>query len=1001
MNKRYLQHGAQPRRSALTVALALGLGFTGLAYGQATTGSIFGSAPVAAGETVVITGQSGIARTVTVDESGRYSANSLPVGMYTVTLMRDGQTVSTRNNVTVKVSTGTDVSFDGAQNAQNLEGLTVTANSLPSIDVTGVDSRTVITAQQLRQLPLARSAEAIALLAPTAVQGSSFFTGPTGNSLVSFGGSSVTENAYYINGMNVTDPLNGLGGINLPYGSIDQEEVLTGGYGAAYGRSDGGVINQIGKRGTNEWHFGAQALYTPGSLRSDPRNIYVPSNGSLYQYRNDNKTSEIVESAYVGGPIIQDRLYMFASAEGHRTNGKSVGTAAGGTETVYSYNDPSWYGKIDWNINSSNVLELTGASTKTSYNGNIYGYDNDTRTMGDYLYSDTHTKTAASMWIAKYTGYLTDDLTVSAQFGKQNTDLYTQLPADFNADLIAVLSPDQQNPAYSGGGSGIGNTQTVLTTTDPAHQTKGTNYRLDVTYVLGDHTLTAGIDNQRTQDLSDGDYIPTNAGYAWEYNKLNDPSADISEGQVDSPSNYPGGADGYYVAQYRFRTAASVRVEQRAQYVEDAWQVSDNWLVKLGLRNDQFTNFNSDGQAYIRQTTPQWAPRVGFSWDVNGDSTFKIYGNAGRYYLALPTSVALRGASGSYYTRVFYTYTGIDQATGYPTGLTPINTINGVGAEFSENNEYGQAPDPRTVTATSLKAQYQDEYILGFDKQLNSAWTYGAKATYRSLKNEIDDTCNIELFTAKAESLGLDTANLRGCYFFNPGRGATFQVPDGNGGYGEMSFTKEELDFPQAKRNFYALNLYLDHPFDGTWWGRVDYTYSKSYGNSEGQVRSDIGQSDIAATVDWDYPSLMEYAGGLLHNDRKHQLKIYGGYQFTPEWNVSGNIAVLSGAPYSCLDFYGPDGTAPAYAGPYYHWCAGQPSPAGTAGRLPWQKIASFNVEYRPAFADHKLAFNANVYNVFNSQETTYQYEYNTSSYGRPRGFTTPRYIRFGVSYDF
>jgi hypothetical protein len=305
------------------------------------------------------------------------------------------------------------------------------------------------------------------------------------------------------------------------------------------------------------------------------------------------------------------------------------------------------------------------------------------------------------------------------------------------------------------------------------------------------------------------------------------------------------------------------------------------------------------------------------------------------------------------------------------------------------------------VTATSLKAQYQDEYILGFDKQLTSAWTYGAKATYRSLKNEIDDTCNIELFTAKAQSLGLDTANLRGCYFFNPGRGATFQVPDGNGGYGEMSFTKEELGFPKAKRNFYALNLYLDHPFDGTWWGRVDYTYSKSYGNSEGQVRSDIGQSDIAATVDWDYPSLMEYAGGLLHNDRKHQLKVYGGYQFTPEWNVSANLALISGAPYSCLDFYGTDGSAPAYAGPYYHWCAGQPAPAGTAGRLPWQKIASFNVEYRPAFADHKLAFNANVYNLFNSQETTYQYEYNTSSYGRPRGFTTPRYIRFGVSYDF
>ncbi|MBU6246171.1 MAG: TonB-dependent receptor [Xanthomonadaceae bacterium] len=1002
MNSVYMSRGTQLRRNALVAALAMGLGFAGAASAQSTTGTIFGTAPTT-GDTVVVTSQSGVQRSVAVDASGRYTAGSLPVGVYTVTLMHDGQAVSTKDNVTVKVSSGTEVSFagGGAENAQNLQGLTVTANALPSIDVSGVDSRTVITSQQLQQLPLARSAEAIALLAPGTVQGSSFFTGPTGNSLVSFGGSSVTENAYYINGMNVTDPLNGLGGINLPYGSIEQQEILTGGYGAAYGRSDGGVINQIGKRGTNEWHFGGQVLYTPRDLRSNPRNIYIPRTGSLFQHRADNTSSVMTESAYIGGPLIKDRLFMFASVEGDRTYGNSVGSASGGTETVYSYNDPKWYGKLDWNIDSNNVLELTGASTKTSYAGNIYNYDNSSFTRGSYLQADTHTKTAASMYIAKYTGYLTDNLTVSAQFGKQKTDLYTQLPSDFNADLIAVLSPDQQNPAYSGGGSGIGNTQTILTTTDPSHQTRGTNYRLDVTYVLGDHTLTAGIDNQRTQDLNDGDYIPTNAGYAWEYNKLNDPTSQILENLVDAPANYPGGATGYYVAKYRYRTAASVRVDQRAQYIEDSWQVNDRWLVKLGLRNDQFTNYNSDGQAYIRQTKPQWAPRVGFSWDVNGDSSFKVYGNAGRYYLALPTSVALRGASGSYYTREFYTYTGINPATGYPTGLTAINTAKGPGAQISENNEYGQSPDPRTVTATSLKAQYQDEYILGFDKQLNQAWTYGAKATYRSLKNEIDDTCNYQLFFAKAQAEGLDTTNLRGCYFFNPGRGATFQLPDGNGGYGQLHISKEEFGFPNAKRNYYGLNLYLEHPFDGTWWGRVDYTYSKSYGNSEGQVRSDIGQSDIAATVDWDYPTLMQYAGGILHNDRKHQLKVYGGYQITPEWNVSGNLALISGAPYSCLDAYGPNGTYPAYTGPYYHWCNGKPAPSGTAGRLPWQKILSLNVEYRPDFADHKLAFNANIYNVLNSQQPTYVYEYNLTSYLRPRGFTTPRYVRFGVTYDF
>ncbi|WP_225578094.1 TonB-dependent receptor [Rhodanobacter sp. 7MK24] len=983
------------RRTAL--ALALGMGFSGLAFGQSTTGSIFGQAP--AGDTVVATSATGVQRSVTVDADGRYTINGLPVGSYSVSLQKDGHEVSSRSNVTIQVSAGTDVSFSAAK---NLESVTVTANALPAIDVTSVDSRTVITAQQLKTLPLARSAEAIALLAPGATQGSSWFTGPTGNALVSFGGASVTENAYYINGMNVTDPLNGLGGIDLPYGSIEQQETLTGGYGAAYGRSDGGVINQVGKRGTNEWHFGGQALWAPTSLRSDPKNIYNPANGKIYQYRNDNKGWNTTYDAYIGGPLIKDKLFLFTSVEASKSKDTLVSTASSNTAYKRDFHDPKWYTKLDWNINDSNIVELTAASTKHQYNGDVYAYDTSTRTLGDFEGTDTSTKTSAQMWIAKYTGYITDNLTVTAQYGKQKTEIFTSAGASIDPSIIPIAGADSENPAYTGG-TPITNSQLSGTIGDPAHQTKGANYRIDLTYVLGDHTITAGIDNQRTQDLHDGEYIP--AGYNWEYGKV-DPGSFISETpsgemQVDTPSNYPGGAQGYYVDQYKYQTAASVRVEQRAQYIEDSWQVSDRWLLKLGLRNDQFTNFNSNGQPYIRQTKPQWAPRLGFSWDVNGDSSFRVYGNAGRYYLALPTSVALRGASGSLFTRTYYTYTGID-ANGYPTGLTPVNTVNGPGQPYSENLEYGQSPDPKTVTAKSLTAQYQDEYILGFDKQLNSAWTYGAKAVYRSLKNEIDDTCQVELFTAKALEAGLDPSNLRGCYFFNPGRAATFTIPDGKGGYGEIHLSNEELGFQHAKRNYYALNLYLNHPFDGTWWGRLDYTFSRSYGNSEGQVKSDTGQSDISATQDWDYPSLMEYQNGLLHNDHKHQLKVSGGYQITPEWNVSGVISMISGAPYDCLGAYGPNGTYPAYAGPYYHWCSGKPVPSGSAGRLPWQKTVSLNVEYRPAFADNKLAFNADVFNLFNSQKPTYIYEYqNAGQFGRVRGYTTPRYVRLGVTYDF
>jgi hypothetical protein len=108
MNKRNVR-GNQYRRNALSAALAVSLGFTGVAYGQATTGSVFGTAPVVAGETVrVVNNQTGFSREVPVDSSGRYSATNLPIGNdYTVSLISNGQVVSSQDHVAVSVNGGT------------------------------------------------------------------------------------------------------------------------------------------------------------------------------------------------------------------------------------------------------------------------------------------------------------------------------------------------------------------------------------------------------------------------------------------------------------------------------------------------------------------------------------------------------------------------------------------------------------------------------------------------------------------------------------------------------------------------------------------------------------------------------------------------------------------------------------------------------------------------------------------------------------------------------
>ncbi|MGY3232453.1 outer membrane receptor for ferrienterochelin and colicin [Luteibacter sp. HA06] len=325
------------RRSALALAVCTCLGGVSSVYAQSTTGAINGTVPVAGNETVVIENTNGFRREVQVDARGKYAANQLPLGTYSVSLQRDGATVDSRKDVSLRVGASTDVSFNGtpapagnAADATSLAGVTVTGTALPTIDVTSTDSRTVITSEQLAKLPLGRSAEAIASLAPGVVNNGGNFRSDNGNSVVSFGGAAANENAYYINGFNTTDPLNALGGLQLPYGAIDQQEALSGGYSAMYGRSDGGVISQVGKRGSNEWHFGAQVIWEPEWARASGPNLRyanVPASapaGDLYQPKSQNTQWTTTTSVYGGGPLVKDKLFFFVAAEFEKQNNNTV-----------------------------------------------------------------------------------------------------------------------------------------------------------------------------------------------------------------------------------------------------------------------------------------------------------------------------------------------------------------------------------------------------------------------------------------------------------------------------------------------------------------------------------------------------------------------------------------------------------------------------------------------------------------------------------------------------
>jgi len=835
-----------------------------------------------------------------------------------------------------------------------------------------------------------------------------------------------------------------LGASELPFGAIAQAQILTGGFGAEFGRSVGGVVNVTTKSGTNNWEYGFSASTEPSSMRSRPSDLYFgntklkpATDNTLYRARAENTQSRNILGGYVGGPIIQDKLFMFVSAETTRTNSSGVdaqnGIRVGGSEAG-GWNETKrtvdrYMGKFDWNITDDHRLELTliGDTPKNTITNSDFAYGTKDAN-GNYQrihkgivstekFEGNVSDNGAKVQILKYTGNITENFTVQALIGQSKSEHINTFKGYSPSLFVTTFDPSVQAPGLT-----YVNKQTLTSPTgsilpDGAND-KIDSFRLDLEYKLGAHTIRFGLDNNKLSSNNAGE--SSIGGGTWAYSRTPGGAADANDtfdlggGNSAGPGTSTSllGKQGYYVTKNIFTDVTNAYSNQNAQYLEDRWQITKNFLFVGGVRVEGFDNQNGDKVKYLEQKN-QIAPRLSAVWDVAGDASTKVFSSLGRYHLQIPTHLAVRGAGRATNTVQAFAYTGVD-ANGAPTGLTQLSE------PASSNNEYGQAKEPKTLSAVGLKPTYQDEITLGFEKALAPTLNVGAKGTYRKLGSTIDDFCDQRPFDKYATDHNIDTSNWGGfgCANFNPGQANSFYVDysgsTNNGGTAKnltlVNFTAADLGFPKAERTYQALDFFAEHPLSSGWYGKVNYTWSKSKGNTEGQTLSDVGQTDVAATQTWDYKELSIGANGLLPNNRTHQIKAYGFMEITPEWVMGGNLLLASGRPRSCLGRFLFDGTTPNYSnGP--HYCGGTSpalnvlSPRGDKGSLPWDKRLDMNIVYKPMMVKG-LALKMDIFNLTNAQTTqAVEERWNNgngvrTTYERILSTTAPRSVKLTAEYN-
>ncbi len=248
----------------------------------------------------------GLRRQVTTGTAGTYQLTGLPIGVYRITVEKDGFKSTSIDALTLSVGEGRTV--DARLEVGTSNEIVEVHSSAEAINRDSAEIGTVIDSEQIRDLPInGRSFATLMMLAPGAINAA----GGTERD-IRFNGRSRDDNNFTFDGIDASgiqeQPQKAEARLQIPLDSISEFRVSTATYTAESGAAGGGQVSVVSKTGTNDFHGGLFEF-----LRNDVLDSRSPFDVPQIPPFHMNQFG-----GSIGGPVVRNRGFFFFNYEGIR-----------------------------------------------------------------------------------------------------------------------------------------------------------------------------------------------------------------------------------------------------------------------------------------------------------------------------------------------------------------------------------------------------------------------------------------------------------------------------------------------------------------------------------------------------------------------------------------------------------------------------------------------------------------------------------------------------------